>query len=56
MLQATREPHYPGRFEYGRPKQGHNWHLTDFAEMIREMAAHVTRNVPPGSDVSDWNY
>jgi hypothetical protein len=56
MLQATQQPHYPGRFEYGRPKQGHNWHLTDFADMIREMAAHVKKNAPSGADVSAWNY
>lgn len=56
MLKATQEPHYPGRFEYGRPKQGHNWHLTDFAEMIREMAAYVKKNAPAGVDASGWNY
>lgn len=56
MLAETQQPHYPGRFEYGRPKQGHNWHLTDFADMIREMAAHVKKNAPVGADVSAWNY
>ncbi|WP_157994577.1 alpha/beta hydrolase-fold protein [Peristeroidobacter agariperforans] len=56
MLQATQQPHYPGRFEYGRPKQGHNWHLTNFTDMIREMAVHVTKNAPTGADVSGWNY
>jgi len=56
MLKDTKDPHYPGRFEYGRPKQGHSWHLTDFAEMIREMAAHVKKNAPAGADVASWNY
>ncbi|HEX7114860.1 MAG TPA: alpha/beta hydrolase-fold protein [Steroidobacter sp.] len=56
MLAETRDPHYPGRFEYGRPKKGHNWHLTDFSEMIREMAEHVHRNAPPGEDTSQWRY
>jgi hypothetical protein len=47
VLAQTGNPHYPGRFEYIRPKKGRNWHLTDFAEMIREMAAHVRNNAPP---------
>lgn len=56
MLEASKDPHYPGRFEYGRPKQGHSWHLTDFAEMIREMGVHVKQNAPAGADVASWNY
>ncbi len=56
MLKETKEPHYLGRFEYGRPKQGHSWHLTDFAEMIREIGAHVKKNAPAGADVASWNY
>ncbi len=56
MLAATKDPHYPGRFEYGRPKKGHSWHLTDFSEMIREMAGHVKKNAPAGADTALWNY
>jgi Putative esterase len=56
MLKETRDPHYVARFEYGRPKKGHSWHLTDFSEMIREMAAHVKKNAPPGEDVAQWSY
>ncbi|HEY0943004.1 MAG TPA: alpha/beta hydrolase-fold protein [Steroidobacter sp.] len=56
MLRDSKDPHYPGRFEYGRPKQGHNWHLTDFAEMIREMAVHVKQHAPAGTDTASWGY
>lgn len=56
MLAQTSNPHYAGRFEYGRPKKGHSWHLTDFAEMIREMAAHVRKSAPPGENSAAWNY
>jgi len=56
MLAATKDPHYPGRFAYGRPKKGHSWHLTDFSEMIREMGAHVKKNAPAGDDAAQWNY
>lgn len=50
MLKATSNPHYAGRFEYGRPKQGHSWHHKDFSEMIREMAEHVKKTAPAGED------
>jgi hypothetical protein len=56
MLRASDNPHYEGRFEYGRPKKGHSWHLTDFSQMIREMAEQVRKNAPPGADVAQWNY
>lgn len=47
---------YPIRFEYGRPRKGHNWHHTHWAGVVREMAAHVRRTAPPGTDTSAWNY
>ncbi len=56
LLRQTKEPHYPGRFAYGRPKKGHNWHLTTWADLIREMAEHVKRNAPAGENTSLWNY
>jgi Enterochelin esterase and related enzymes len=56
MLEQTSNPHYAGRFEYGRPKKGHSWHLTDFAQMIREMAAHARKNAPSGEKTAQWNY
>jgi hypothetical protein len=56
MLKATRDPHYEGRFEFGRPKQGHSWHLTDFAQMIREMAQTISKNAPAGEDTAQWHY
>ncbi len=46
MLRAQQNPPAAARFEYGRPKKGHNWHLTDFSEMVREMAEHVRRTAP----------
>ncbi|QNQ08547.1 alpha/beta hydrolase-fold protein [Sphingomonas alpina] len=47
---------YPIRFEYGRPKKGHNWHHTDWAGVIREMAAHVRKTAPAGAPLTEWNY
>lgn len=47
---------YPIRFEYGRPKKGHNWHHTDWAGVVREVAAYVRRIAPPGAPIAQWNY
>lgn len=56
MLEQQDHPRAVARFEYGRPKKGHTWHLTDFSEMVREMAAHVKRNAPAGAKVEEWSY
>ncbi len=56
MLRARQNPPAIARFEYGRPKKGHNCHLTDFSEMVRAMAAHIRRTSPSGADFVQWNY
>jgi hypothetical protein len=57
FLKTTENPHYEGRFEYGRPMKGHNWHMTNWADMLREMADYVKKNTPAGEeDPSLWNY
>ena len=56
MIREVGGADYPMRFEYGRPKKGHNWHHTDWAGVVREMADHVRRTAPAGADVADWNY
>ncbi len=44
---------YPIRFEYGRPKKGHNWHHTDWAGVVREMAAYIRKIAPPGAKIPE---
>ena len=56
MLRAQQNPPALARFEYGRPKKGHNWHLNDFSEMVREMAAHIQRTAPARENMAQWNY
>jgi len=56
FLKRTKDPHYEARFEYGRPMQGHSWHLTDWADMLREMAEHIKKNAPAGENSAGWNY
>ncbi len=52
MLRAQQNPAAVARFEYGRPKKGHNWHLADFSEMVREMVEHIRRTAPAGEDAN----
>ena len=56
MVREVGGADYPIRFEWGRPKKGHNWHHTDWAGVVREMAEHVRRNAPTGADTQSWNY
>jgi hypothetical protein len=56
MIDEVAADDYPIRFEYGRPKKGHNWHHTDWAGVVREMADQVRRNAPPDADTDSWNY
>jgi len=56
FLEATESPHYGGSFRYGRPNKGHGWTPITNAELFREMAAHLTRNAPPGADTRGWKY
>lgn len=56
MVAEVAGPDYPIRFEYGRPKKGHNWHHTDWAGVVREVADHVRSAAPAGAPVDTWNY
>jgi hypothetical protein len=56
FLKSTKDPHYAGRFEYGRPMKGHNWHLNNWADMLREMAVYIKKRAPAGEDTAAWNY
>ena len=56
FLEATESPHYGGSFRYGRPNKGHGWTPITNAELFREMAAHLTRNAPVGTDTRGWKY
>ncbi|MGC2244371.1 MAG: hypothetical protein WBA06_12160, partial [Candidatus Aquilonibacter sp.] len=43
-------------FRYGRPMKGHGWHPMTWAQLLREMAADVINNTPPGVSNVEWNY
>lgn len=44
MLKNTKNPHYEGEFTYGRPMKGHGWHPMSNSDLIRIMAAHMSKN------------
>jgi hypothetical protein len=54
FLDATKAPAYGGDFRYGRPMKGHGWQPMTTANLLREMAAHIAKNAPPGEPTSSW--
>jgi hypothetical protein len=43
-------------FTYGRPMKGHSWHVMPWADLVRQMGAHVKKNTPAGDDATAWWY
>ena len=43
-------------FKYGRPMKGHSWHADTWAELVRQMGAHVQKHAPAGEDTKAWWY
>jgi S-formylglutathione hydrolase FrmB len=56
FLDAILEPRSQATFNFGRPEKGHGWQHATRAELVREMAAQVTRNAPRGVDTKSWKY
>ncbi len=58
FLESTKNPYYEGSFRYGRPRKTHGWSPfgRNTGELEKEMAAHITKNAPPGEDTTKWKY
>jgi hypothetical protein len=56
FLETTKNPHYAGSFEYGRPLKGHGFRPTSTGDMLRVMAEHISKNAPAGASTASWNY
>jgi hypothetical protein len=56
FLDRILEPRAQATFNFGRPEKGHGWQHATRAEIVREMAAQVTRNAPRGADTKTWKY
>lgn len=54
FLDGTKAPAFGGDFRYGRPMKGHGWQPMTTANLLREMAAHIARNAPPGEPMASW--
>lgn len=46
FLEGTTDPYYEGEVVHGRPMKGHGWQPMTYADLVREMAAHVRANAP----------
>jgi len=56
FMDSTRAPHVAGTFRYGRPEKGHGWQHATNSELLREMAAAITKHAPAGANTSAWKY
>jgi hypothetical protein len=56
FLKGTTNPKSDATFTYGRPTKGHSWHAFPWAEMVRQMAAHVKARAPAGEQPESWHY
>jgi enterochelin esterase-like enzyme len=56
FLKQTKNPHYEGTFQYGRPMKGHGWMPMSFVQLVRMMAKQVSQNSPDQQQVAEWNY
>lgn len=55
FLESTTDPYYGGSFTYGK-LGGHGYRPYGYDELLRIMAAHITRNAPNGTDTNSWKY
>jgi S-formylglutathione hydrolase FrmB len=44
FARAAKNPVSDATFTYGRPAKGHSWHAFPWAELVRQMDAHVNRH------------
>jgi hypothetical protein len=55
FLRGATNPVSDATFTYGRPMKGHGWHGSTWADLVRQMGAHVRKNAG-GDDTTLWNY
>lgn len=56
FLEQTKNPHYEGTIEYGRPMKGHGWQPMETSEMLKQMARHIMEHAPEDADTQMWQY
>ncbi len=58
FLKNTKNPHYGGSFQYGRPREGHGWNPYGWftGKHERVMAEYITKIAPKREDTKQWKY
>ncbi|HEX5435855.1 MAG TPA: alpha/beta hydrolase-fold protein [Gemmatimonadaceae bacterium] len=56
FLESTLHPRAEASFSYGRPMKPHGIRPTSTGDMLRAMAAAMTRNAPAGANTDAWKY
>ena len=56
FLKSAQNPNFGGSFEYGHPMKGHGIRPTSTGDMLRAMAAQITKNSPSATDPKSWQY
>jgi hypothetical protein len=54
FLSNVTDPSYGGSFAYGRPLKPHGIRPTSTGDMLRTMAAEITKNAPSGANTDAW--
>jgi hypothetical protein len=55
FLESSSNPKSDATFTYGRPMKGHSWHVMPWADLVRQMAAHVKARAG-GDPTTGWSY
>ena len=56
VLDQTSNPHYGGEVVMGSPLKPHGWHPMNKSELVRMMAAQITKNAPAGENTDAWKH
>ena len=56
FMQETKNPHDSGSFQYGPPASRHGWQPITNAELLQEMARHISQRTPPDESPPSWHY
>lgn len=56
LLTSVSNPASGATFQYGRPMKVHGWQPMSWADLVRQMSAHITSRAPAGAPVDSWKY
>lgn len=56
FMQGTVNPHDRGSFHYGPPSSRHGWQPITNAELLQEIARHISERSTPSESPAAWHY